>query len=120
MDGISIKTLLSIGGKRWQKGSFDRIYFNDLASLYGLNIKERSNSGHIYSATLEGESISNHRATKIDSDLSVMKLWYDTITNTFQWQGTGPTLERFDGYARPIVAEIERRAAEWEVQHATD
>lgn len=52
----TIKKLVAAGGNRWQKGTFDRIYFN--ASALGLRC-EYYNSGNISGAWFNGEMCSN-------------------------------------------------------------
>lgn len=51
-----IEKLTAAGGSRWQKGNFDRIYFN--ASSLGLRC-EYYKTGNISSAWFNDESISN-------------------------------------------------------------
>lgn len=65
--------LVELGGKRWTKGNFDRIYFN--ADFFGLEC-DYYKSGNICSATLKGEKISNSYAGK----LMAAKSYYDVKT----------------------------------------
>src|SRR5690606_40070996 len=58
---LTVETLVAIGGNRWTKGNYDRVYFNGWAKFIGLEI-ERYKSGNIYSASLNGEPISNSEA----------------------------------------------------------
>lgn len=57
-----IDRLVAAGGKRWQKGDYDRIYFN--ATSLGLHC-EYYKSGNICSAEWNGEEISNRQAYKL-------------------------------------------------------
>ena len=59
------ETLIKAGGKIWERGSMRRVYFNDLASLIGLEVS-CYRSGNIKSARFaDGETISNGRAAKL-------------------------------------------------------
>jgi len=116
MNAKLVQALEGIGGSRWQKNGNDRIYFNDLPEFYGLHTNHY-NSGNVASATLNGETISNSKASKIIHDLSALKVWYDVTTDEFVFKGWVAAIA--EQYATPIVAEIQRRAAEWESQHAT-
>jgi hypothetical protein len=57
-----IAKLEALGFKRWQKGSFDRLYIN--ASDLGL-VCSYYNTGNIRSAEFQGEHISNCSARKL-------------------------------------------------------
>ena len=54
-----IQKAIEMGGKRWQKGTMDRIYFN--ASTLGLECAFYK-SGNVSSATFNGKDISNGKA----------------------------------------------------------
>lgn len=95
-------------GSEWEKNGMHRIYFNDLPGWYGLQY-ERYNSGNVSSATLDGEHISNSKATGILSDLLALKIWYDVTTERFYWKAGLRTDPQY--FAR-IVAAIRARAAE--------
>lgn len=96
--------LVAAGGKEWRSESgAHRIYFNDLAGLYGLETS-RYKTGNISSASLRGSGISNSQARKIESAFFGAKVWYDVGTKTFGSKG-------IDGADRDvIVAEIRKRA----------
>lgn len=78
--------LVAAGGSRWEKAGHNRIYFNNLAELYGLELSFY-NTGNISSATLDGERISNNSARLILSSLNSAKVWYDCNTGRFETQG---------------------------------
>ena len=78
--------LIQAGGRRWTKGEFNRIYFNNLAELYGLRYGTY-NTGNISWAELDGERISNNSARLILSGLSSAKVWYDCTTGRFEAKG---------------------------------
>lgn len=64
--------IISMGGSRWTAGGNDRIYFNSAAEkIIGLSV-ERYKTGNISSATLNGERISNSRASKILASIQGM------------------------------------------------
>ena len=75
-------------GSRWTKGQMDRIYFNNLAELYGVQTT-RYNTGNISSATLDGERISNSQAGRICGRLALAKVWYDISTTKFHGKDIG-------------------------------
>lgn len=79
---ITLTTLTAIGGQEWQKGAMHRVYFNDLAEWYGLDV-EYYGSGAVCSAHLNGEKISNAAAKSILFALSQTKIWYDVTTDTW-------------------------------------
>ena len=62
MNQEMISKLESMGGKRWQKGNMDRIYFN--AATLGLTCTYHK-TGSISSAMFGDEEISNNHAGKL-------------------------------------------------------
>lgn len=78
--------LVSIGGSRWQKAGKDRVYFNGLCALYGLEL-EHYRSGNISAAWVDGEPISNSHAFDLQLTLSAAKLWFDCSDGKFHAQG---------------------------------
>lgn len=102
---MTVEQLVAVGGSEWQRGDKHRVYFNDLASLYGLEVS-RYNTGNISGARLNGEEISNGQARKLISTLQVAKLWWDVPTGKFMVQGMEAEM------SGPICAEIRRRVAE--------
>ena len=90
-----------IGGSRWQRAGMDRVYFNGLGRWFGLEA-DYYKSGHIASAKLDGEEISNSKARKILDRVGYGKLWYDCATG--KWNSRGLELEDH----RRIVANILR------------
>jgi hypothetical protein len=93
--------LMAIGGALWERDEMQRVYFNDLDGLYGLEVTTY-NSGHVRSATLDGQPISNTQAREIIADLAGT-LWYDLAIGRFMSRGIEA------GYVDEIVAEIKRR-----------
>lgn len=89
---MDAERLVKVGGKRWQKGDMDRIYFDGLAGWYGLETS-RYNSGNIGGATLDGSEISNTKARRIDNDLAQAKVWYDVAEGKFR--GKGPNIDDY-------------------------
>src|SRR5690606_14036559 len=78
--------LIQAGGRRWMKAGHNRIYFNNLAELYGLRYGTY-NTGNICWAELDGERISNNSARQILFALSSAKVWYDCTTGRFEAKG---------------------------------
>ena len=72
--------LLNIGLKIWSKSGNERIYINDdkLEVVFGLSIS-RYKSGSISKAELNGEKISNSKASKLTAN----KIFYCLKSNTF-------------------------------------
>lgn len=99
---LSVKALIEIGGKEWTKNGMHRVYFNGLATWFGLETT-RYNTGNVASATLDGESISNSQAKRIGDHLLDAKLYYDVTDNKFH--ATGLTQDELD----KIVAAIKRQ-----------
>lgn len=85
MNQAQIEKLMELGN-RWQKNGMDRIYINDLPTLYGLRV-ERYNTGNICAAWLNGESISNNSARQLVYSFSNAKIWYDMADGKFRGQG---------------------------------
>ena len=78
--------LIQAGGRRWTKGEFNRIYFNNLDELYGLRY-DTYNTGNICWATVDGKRISNNFARQILAMLASAKVWYDCNTGRFEAKG---------------------------------
>ena len=71
---LTVETLVAIGGNRWTKGNYDRVYFNDWPELIGLEI-DRYKTGNIWAASLNGETISNSEARRLLG--AVDKVYFD-------------------------------------------
>ncbi|PZM88387.1 MAG: hypothetical protein DIU79_16965 [Actinobacteria bacterium] len=104
-----VERLEAIGGNRWQKGAMDRVYFNDLARWYGLEVT-RYNTGNVSSARLHGERISNSHAREILGDLAWAKVWFDANDGRFYGRNLD---ERYFGR---IVEAIKAAAAAVELE----
>src|SRR5690606_27593466 len=83
---ITPESLVEIGGSRWQKGEMDRVYFNDLADRFGLRASFYG-TGNVSSASLNGEKISNTKATRMLAGFSLAKFWFDVPAGEFQSRG---------------------------------
>src|SRR5690606_35868407 len=71
---ITAQQILALGGREWTgRNGQQRIYLNDWYKWAGLEISWYKGSGSISSATLNGELISNRKA----SMLLAAKVWYD-------------------------------------------
>lgn len=83
---LSIDTMIAIGGSRWTKGQYDRVYLNDWAAFAGIEVS-RYNTGNISSANFDGEPIANGRAGELLGKIS--KVYYDATTSTLHAQHYG-------------------------------
>jgi len=92
--------LLQQGGKLWEKieKGISRVYFNDLLSRIGLTVN-RYGTGNISSASLNGESISNSSARKIESILENGKFYYDLISGLWVTDG-------LDDYREKLITSV--------------
>jgi hypothetical protein len=79
---ISTAALIEIGGREWILGDKHRVYLNNLEDLFGLEC-EFYKTGNIWRAKLDGEVISNTRASDIASALGFGKLWFDVTEGEF-------------------------------------
>jgi hypothetical protein len=102
----TITALKQIGGSEWVAGTMHRFYFNDLATIYGLEYGTY-NSGNVSWAKLDGVEISNGKATKILGSLFRGKVWYDMTDGQFHTKN----LEYFDG-TNALIDELKKRLAE--------
>lgn len=74
----SIEDLIAMGAKRWQKAGYDRLYLNNAGlKIAGLEIS-RYNTGHVSSAKLNGEKVSN---TKGSNMASIVERAYIDLTS---------------------------------------
>ena len=105
----TVEQLIAVGGSEWQRGNNHRVYFNDLAGLYGLSTNHY-NTGNISSARLHGEKISNSRARELSNTLRTAKLWYDVAESKFMAIGLEPPMMQIIiGTIRDRVAETDER-----------
>lgn len=84
---ITVEALERIGGNRWQKNEMDRVYINDLAKWYGLEV-QRYGTGNICGASLDGAHISNAEAGRILEALGATKFWWDVTTEKFMYRSS--------------------------------
>jgi hypothetical protein len=106
------KDMILAGGKEWTSGAKHRIYFNDLHTWYGLT-GETYNTGNISYAELDGEKISNSRARKIISELSLCKVWYDFDDSKYHASGFR------DIAFMDVITPIKDAVAELQAQRST-
>lgn len=76
--------LLKVGSE-WRKANMHRIYVNNLARWYGLEL-DHYKTGNIAAASLDGQHISNGQSRKIEGRLCMAKVWYDVTTARFMGQ----------------------------------
>lgn len=96
-----------VGGSYWQTsdGSKRRVYFNNIAALYGLTYTT-SGSGHINHAELNGETISNSQAARLSAILDTSKLWYDLADGHFYWTTREPNPTEVNEMLRQVINNI--------------
>lgn len=73
-------------GSLWQKDGKSRIYINDLPTLYGLSV-QRYKTGNVQGATLRGQKLSNTKADKLLTTLTLGKVYFDLEDGQFHGQG---------------------------------
>lgn len=103
----SVATMVAIGGNRWQRGDKDRVYFNNIHQLMGLELSHYG-TGNISSATLGGEHVSNTRAYKLAG--AIHKIWFDAADGQIWFQGAFHSRE-WDTAKAAAVAGIRTRLA---------
>lgn len=89
----TLEQLVNAGGNEWRNGDKNRVYFNNLSDLYGLEIL-RYNSGSVMSAKLDGRKISNSAGAAISGELNRGKLYYDMTTGKFMARDIEPSKAR--------------------------
>lgn len=99
---MDIERLKKIGSE-WKKENLHRIYFNNLASIYGLSTSHYK-TGNISSASLAGNHISNTRARGLLTTLNFGKIWFDVVDNQFHSKNLP------DDMATEIIEEIKKQA----------
>lgn len=116
---VQTSRLVAQGGRVWQKGQYNRVYFNDIAARVGVQTT-RYNTGNISSATLKGNSISNSSAAKIIRRSGEAKMFYDRNTKRMMIQRPAmmDTEGRYVAGALPRVARSTARAARMPVKRA--
>lgn len=63
----TVEDLIAMGAKRWEKAGYDRLYLNNAGlKLAGLEIS-RYNTGNVSLAKLNGEKVSNAKASRMAS-----------------------------------------------------
>lgn len=96
-----VEKLESIGGKVWKEC---RVYFTDdlLFECYGLEI-DRYKTGNIYSAKLDGNSISNTEGKRIMQKIYDMKFFFDIENSCYNYRC-------HESIAKEIIANINKKA----------
>lgn len=106
----TLDNMLAIGGNRWQRGDFDRVYLNDWERFIGLEIT-RYNTGNIRFALLDNETISNSEAGRILG--AVRKVYFDVPTREVrvQWGYGEPRSFDREDLAKAIFSGIRAEIA---------
>ena len=94
--------LIAIGGKAWLAGDKNRIYFNNLHELLGLECGFY-NTGNVSWARLNGECISNSKANAILNQCRKGKVWFEAG----EFRSYGIDRDR----AAHIIATLKQRAS---------
>lgn len=82
-----IEILEQLGGKRWDKGDKDRVYFNYDALVSLLEIETTYyNTGNLSSIVVDGQSISNSQGNKLLISLRANKFYYDVKADKFCYE----------------------------------
>src|SRR5665213_3654116 len=81
----TLENLQRAGGNLWERDSIRRVYYPNLVELFGLDVNLYK-SGNVSSASLNGETISNARASEISNALGCGKLWYDLTACKWQFR----------------------------------
>lgn len=107
---LTIETLVAIGGNRWTKNGYDRVYFNNWARFIDLEI-ERYKTGNIYSASLRGEPISNSEARRLLG--AITKVYWDAADGQIhvKWGWDNPRSMTRDELYQAIVDGIHAAVA---------
>lgn len=107
----TLDNMLAIGGNRWQRGDFDRVYLNGWERFIGLEITCYK-TGNIRYAFLGDERISNGEAGRILG--AVRKVYFDvpTCEVRIQWGYSEPRTMSRDDLAEAIFSGIRAEIAE--------
>lgn len=99
--------VLKVGGNEWIKDKFHRIYLpNDqFADWLGL-VVNLYKTGHVSSATLEGEEISNSKASALLAQIRSLKIWWDVPTQKWNSKGDEELAEKLTGIAKQKIAQL--------------
>lgn len=105
-----IAKLVALGGNEWTKGDYHRVYFDtDTISKLGGFEYYTYKTGNIQGAALNGESISNSKASRIRAGL--VTIYYDLKTHGWFYRTAPsaearPIAEAFLAIARPLTREL--------------
>jgi len=81
-----VRRLTEIGGRQWQKGDMNRMYFNADVVYEAIGLEmTRYGTGNISSAMLRGEHISNAEAKRIIAGIPT--LYYDLTAGKLMRKG---------------------------------
>lgn len=109
LTNAQIAALKAAGANRWKRGPMDRLYITIDAATVGLDVTYYG-TGNVSSATLDGEHLSNSRATGMLGALAGTKIWVDVADGTFNvkrvdYSGrAGRILDRAETAAEELVA----------------
>lgn len=69
--------LIAAGGKLWEGRGTRRVYFNNLAAVFGFEY-ETYKTGNIKLALLNGSSIPNSRGERLRNKFKFGKFWFES------------------------------------------
>ena len=101
MNKSAEEKLIDAGGNLWEKGEMRRIYLNEWLELAGVNIT-RYNTGNISSASINGEKLSNAKA----SELASVKCYWDCTKAKIVFQGRARALDDVAPMLREKISQI--------------
>lgn len=104
-----------LDGKEWRSGDKHRVYFNNLPELFGLKTN-RYNTGNISDATLDGEPISNSKASRIIEGFRNTKIWYDVAEDKVKFIPPSFGKEIGEDEVRVVVNLIREKIADLEAK----
>ncbi len=104
-------TLVEIGGRLWERGDERRIYFDDLASLYGLEVDFYDASPRLH-AKLDGETISDSAFRKILDALGETEIWWDLVEDEWRYKAAGVPKGRSGNEVAKIIIDNIKTLAE--------
>ena len=104
----TLEQLQAAGGQLWEKNQMRRVYFNNLADIFGLECSYYK-TGNISSASVDGEVIANGRANEIAGSLSYGKIWYDLSDSKWHYKIQGNRTYSAEKMAEKIIARLKAK-----------
>lgn len=86
MTAYTAEQIIAIGGNEWRTATKHRVYLNDWADLTSLEI-DRYKSGNVRYAWLNGQKISNTKATSLAAGKVYWEngdIWYQGVDDSLR------------------------------------